>query len=75
MSIRPLSKKQMELLSFMRFYFARNDQLPSAEAIRDHFGWSSPNAAHCAREVLERKGWIERNEAGKYRFSRNREAA
>ena len=75
MSSKPLTKKQMEVLNFMHLYFRENDQLPPPDAIQKHFGWKSPNAVTCAREVLELKGWIERNAAGKYRFYRQKVAA
>lgn len=66
-----LTPNQATVFEFMRDYFERNDQLPSAKAMRYHFGWKSENAAVSYWEVLERKGWIEKNETGcKYRFKR-----
>jgi len=67
---KPLTKKQMEVLNFMHLYFRDNDQLPPPDAIQARFGWKSPNAVTCARKALESKGWIELNEAGKFRFYR-----
>jgi SOS-response transcriptional repressor LexA len=74
MSTKPLTKVQMQVLNFMHLYFHENDQLPPPDALQEYFGWKSPNAVTCAREALERKGWIERNAAGKYRFARNKVA-
>ena len=70
MNIKPLTKKQMAVLNFMHLYFRENDQLPPPDAIQNRFGWKSPNAVTCMRESLAAKGWIERNEAGKFRFAR-----
>lgn len=71
----PLTKRQMEIFSFMRLYFMRNDQLPPPEALQERFGWKSAKAVTCARDVLAQKGWIEHNEAGKYRFTRGNDFA
>jgi SOS-response transcriptional repressor LexA len=71
-----LTPNQMAVFSFMWEYFERNDQLPSAKAMRWHFGWESENTAVGYWKVLERKGWIEKNETGcKYRFKRERVTA
>lgn len=63
-----LTKTQAAALQFCRDYFARNDQLPPAKRMADHFSWASPNAAHDVFKALEKQGHIERNENGKYRF-------
>ena len=68
--IKPLSEGQQKVFKFMCDYFDENDQLPSCEAIQVHFDWVSQNAALDYQKALEKKGWIERNAAGKYRFSR-----
>jgi len=70
MNSKPLTKKQMAVLNFMHLYFRENDQLPSVNAMRCYFGWSSENSGTCFQSALEQKGWIERNAAGKYRFAR-----
>lgn len=74
MSIKPLTKKQMDVLNFMHLYFLENDQLPPPDAIQSRFGWKSPNAVTCIRDVLAAKGIIEHNEAGKFRFTRKKDA-
>lgn len=71
MSTKPLTKRQMEVLNFMKHYFMENDQLPTCQAIADRFGWASPNAAKTMQTALEVRGWIEKNAAGKYRFVRS----
>jgi hypothetical protein len=55
---------------YMRDYFDRNDQLPPPDALMDHFGWQSRNTVQDFRTHLMYRGWIEKNEAGKYRFTR-----
>lgn len=69
---RPPTTYPGEIESFMREYFARNDQLPGTKAIADRFGWASANAAqhHIVRMV--KSGFIEKNEAGRYRFTRSK---
>ena len=67
-----LTTRQREVLAYMRSFWAENDQLPPMHAIAEHFGFRSGNAAHDYLNALERKGFIERNAVGKYRFVRDR---
>lgn len=71
----PLTAKQAEVLAFMRGFFAENDQLPPARVIRERFGWASDNAAADFVAALMRKGHLERNAIGRYRFTRSTECA
>ena len=64
------TERNLDVLNFMREFFAENDQLPPMEHIADHFGWSSPMAAQSHINALVKHGLIERNACGKYRFSR-----
>ncbi|CAA2106061.1 hypothetical protein [Variovorax paradoxus] len=66
-----LTLKQAEVLAFMREFFAENDQLPPAASLRTRFGWASDNAAATYLITLAKKGYIEHNAVGKYRFTRN----
>lgn len=61
--------RQMEGLIFCGQFFAANDQLPTFQIIADHFGWSSPNAAQYLLLTLERKGYLERNAMGRFKFT------
>lgn len=70
-----LTRHQARVLAFMHQYFRENDQLPGTAALRDQFGWKSENSVVLIREVLDRKGYIEKNAVGKYRFTRQKEAA
>jgi SOS-response transcriptional repressor LexA len=65
-----LTLTQQSVLGFMRQFFGDNDQLPPMHAIAARFGWVSTNAAHEICLQLERKGYIEKNAVGKYRFAR-----
>jgi repressor LexA len=67
---QPLTPAQQEVYDYMRDYFAANDQLPSGFALMDRFGWTSPNSVNDFRIHLAQRGWIEKNQAGKYRFTR-----
>jgi SOS-response transcriptional repressor LexA len=67
---QPISPVQSMVLGFMREFFAENDQLPPARAICARFNWdSSNNASHYQRQLLK-KGYLEVNSVGKYRFKR-----
>ena len=65
----PITDKQLKVLAYMQAFFARNDQLPTMHALCDKFKWTSLNSAfeHCA--ALERRGLIERNAVGKFKFT------
>lgn len=65
-----MSPSTAAVYGYMREFFGRNDQLPPMEMVRDHMGWASANAALGHIRKLEGLGLIERNEAGKYRFTR-----
>jgi SOS-response transcriptional repressor LexA len=63
------SKRQGEVLRYLAEFYARNDQLPPLDTVCAHFGWRSWNAAMDHVRALERKGYLERNDVGKYRFT------
>lgn len=64
------SERSLQVLAFMREFFAENDQLPPADAIAKHFGWASANAACTHLSALRRHGLVEPNACGKLRFAR-----
>lgn len=70
-----LTAKQSDVLAFMRGFFAENDHLPGGPDIARHFGFRSPNAGAEYISALERKGYVERNAVGRYRFTRSTECA
>lgn len=60
----------LEVLAFLRRFFAENDQLPPLSAIAAEFGWKSEQSAHCHITTLLRFGHLERNAVGRWRFAR-----
>ncbi|MDR3015210.1 MAG: hypothetical protein LBV56_07195 [Delftia acidovorans] len=64
------SERSLQVLAFMREFFAANDQLPPADAIATHFGWASANAAQAHINALLKHRLVERNACGKLRFAR-----
>ena len=67
-----LTSRQREVLAYMLQFLADNDQLPPMQFIAAHFGFRSPQAAQDHVTALERKGFIERNAVGKFKFVRDR---
>ena len=64
------TRRNLQVLGYMRDFFAQNDQLPPMAHIAAHFGWSSDQSALEHVESLMRHGLVERNACGKLRFSR-----
>ncbi|MBU0531505.1 transcriptional repressor LexA [Patescibacteria group bacterium] len=60
----PLTKKQSEVLAFIKEYIADNGYSPSYREIADHFGLSSPATIHQHVQALVEKGMIEVDEDG-----------
>lgn len=67
---QPLSDQQQHVMNYLQVFFRMNDALPSAKTIANAFGHASANAASEIMLKLARKGWIEKNEVGGYRFTR-----
>lgn len=67
--MKTITSRQSELLHFCAEFFAENDQLPTAQAIAEHFGWKSANASFQMMEALHRKGYVTRNAIGRYKFT------
>lgn len=65
-----MTKLQAEVHEFMRVFLRDNDQMPPARVIQQHFGWASQHSAECHLAALERKGFLERNAVGKFKFAR-----
>jgi|GEM_PF-784043 len=66
-----LTEKQAAVLAFMREFLAANDGMPTDRTIANHFGWASTNSAFEQLRALEKKGCIERNAQGGWRFVRS----
>ncbi len=65
-----LTTRQRAVLGYMRQFLCEQDQMPTLDAMAKAFGWASSNAAFCICKQLERKGVIERNALGGWRFTR-----
>lgn len=63
------SAVNLEVLAFLRAYFAENDQLPSLSVVAQRFGWAVASAEWHLRQ-LRRFGFVEPNAAGRLRFVR-----
>jgi DNA-binding MarR family transcriptional regulator len=64
-----LTPVQNDIFLYIKEFFSKNDQLPTAPKIANHFNCASNNIVeHLDR--LKLKGYIEKNEVGKYRFKR-----
>lgn len=67
--------RNLDVLAYAREFFAENDQLPTIKCIREHFGWTSDNAADAHVKALIQHGLLERNVLGKLRFARKKGGA
>jgi hypothetical protein len=67
--MKRITDKQMAVLEFCGRFYAANDQLPTAVAIAQEFGWASPNASWQMLYALQGKGYLERNSLGKFKFT------
>jgi len=63
------SRKNLEVLAYMREFFRENDQLPPVSRIASYFGMNVAGADWHIKALL-RFGRIERNAVGKLRFAR-----
>ena len=62
-----LTKKQTEILAYIRGYIADNGYAPSYREIADHFGLSSPATVHQHVKTLTEKGVIAVGDEGEAR--------
>ena len=56
-------------MGFLREYLELNDQLPPVSQVAQKFGWHA-NGAQWHLAELGRKGALEKNAAGRWRFAR-----
>ncbi len=66
----PLTRREQQVMDFLRVFLALNDQLPPCRAIAAAFGWTSANAADEVLRSMERKGSLARNELGNRMLAR-----
>lgn len=65
-----LTNKQLAVYCFMQDFFRENDMLPTGDIVSKHLGATSSNTGWVHYRNLAKKGYIELNAAGKYRFKR-----
>ena len=53
-----LTKKQAEVVKFLRIFIKRAGFPPTRQEICDHFGWKSTNNAEQHLRLIEAKGYI-----------------
>lgn len=68
-AVTPMSPRQKEAFTFMVEFFSENDQLPPVHVCAVHMGMAHVNGAYEIGVALEKKGYLERNAVGKYRFT------
>lgn len=56
----PLTKRQRDILDFLRKYLQQNNYAPSLEEIANHFDIASLNAVYKHLQILEERGFISR---------------
>ena len=54
----PATKRQLQVLTFIREYIAANGYSPTYRDMVAHFEWATPNAAACHIAALVRKGLL-----------------
>ncbi len=56
----PLTKRQKEILTYLKNFLAANEYAPTLEEIANHFGMASLNGVYKHLRVLEERGFIKR---------------
>lgn len=69
---KALTPRQENTMTFLRAFFAENDQIPTVAIINKHFGWRSDHAGWTVLNQLAARRLIERNACNKYRFARTK---
>lgn len=64
-----LTSLQIDVLIYMREFFVENQQLPTMDCIRLHFGWASANNSQEHIDRLTAKGFLTKNVVGKNKFT------
>ena len=63
-----LTKRQKQILDYIKFIASKNGYAPSLEEIAKHFGLSSVATVHEHIENLKEKGYLKKEE-NKYKYS------
>ncbi len=67
--MKRITHRQTDILIYAYHFYLRNDQLPPFKTIATHFEMASSNAIQDHFCSLLDKGYLERNEIGKYKFT------
>jgi len=65
-----MTRKQLAVYQFCYEFFLKNDQIPTTRIIQKWLNQSSQTGPLMTLRRLCIKGWMERNEANRYRFVR-----
>lgn len=65
-----LTDRELDVLVYMKEFFRSEDMLPTLDMIAQHSGYTAPSGALNLCRSLQKKGYIERNQLGKWRFAR-----
>ena len=57
-----LTKRQKQVLEFIKIFIKRNDYAPSFEEIKKHFHLTSVSTVHYHIKILERLGFLKKEE-------------
>lgn len=57
-----LTKRQKQVLDFIKFYIEKRGYSPSLEEIKNHFGLASASTAHYFVSILENLGYLNKEE-------------
>ena len=68
-NIRPLTKFQNEVYTYLIDFFKENDQLPPVLSTASHFG-KYQNQIQGLMVALGKRGLIEKNAVGRWRFAK-----
>lgn len=61
MNTKPLTRRQYEVLEFIKAFISKNGYSPTVREIREHMGYNSASTAFCIVERLIKKGQIRKN--------------
>ncbi|WP_430095196.1 MarR family transcriptional regulator [Paenibacillus cisolokensis] len=61
MNNKPLTRRQYEVLEFIKFFITQNGYSPTVREISEHMGYSSASTAFSIVERLAKKGHVRKN--------------
>lgn len=65
----PATARQFEVLIFAYQFFLENDQFPTGRTVSRHFDWKAARSAQSHFTRLARRGYLERNVCGNWKFT------